>query len=60
MMGNFLVNFEKPHSNVKKTAVATFWTTFVNIWATFYSTSGHTAGTTFKLVFFEAKYYFRK
>ena len=36
MMGNFLGNVKKPHFYVK-TAVATIWTTFGNIWATFYS-----------------------
>ena len=36
MIGNFFGNVEKPHSNVK-TAVDTFWATFGNISATFYS-----------------------
>ena len=34
MIGNFQGNLEKPHSHVN-TAVATFWATFANIWATF-------------------------
>ena len=41
MIGNFLGNFEKSHSYLK-TAVATSWVTFGNIWATFTPTSGHT------------------
>ena len=41
MIGNFLGNFEKSHSYLK-TAVATSWVTFGNIWATFTQASGHT------------------
>ena len=36
MIGNFFGNLKKPYFHVK-TAVATFWTTFGNIWAAFYS-----------------------
>ena len=36
IIGNVLGYFVKPHSYVK-TVVATFWATFGNIWATFYS-----------------------
>ena len=36
MIVDFLGNFKNPHSCVK-TADATFWATFGNIWATFYS-----------------------
>ena len=36
MIGNFLGNFEKPHSCVK-TALATFWAALSKNWASFYS-----------------------
>ena len=36
MIVDFLGNFKNPHSCVK-TAAATFWATFGNVWATFYS-----------------------
>ena len=36
MIGIFLGNFEEPQSYAKP-AVATFWATFGNIWATFCS-----------------------
>ena len=42
MIGNFLGNFEKPHS-YGKTAVATFWATLETFGLLFTLTSGHTA-----------------
>ena len=36
IISNFLGYFEKPHNYIK-TATATSWVTFGNIWATFYS-----------------------
>ena len=42
MIGNFLGYFEKPHSYVKKTTLATSWATFGKNWATFTPTSGYT------------------
>ena len=43
----FLGYFEKPHSYVK-TAVATSWVTFGNIWATFYCIWSHWSRTILK------------
>ena len=42
MIGNFLGYFEKTHSYVKKTTLATSWATFGKNWATFTPTSGYT------------------
>ena len=41
IISNFSGYFEKPNSYVK-TAMATSWVTFGNIWATFTPASGHT------------------